>query len=108
MELRSLKFRFTQYTPHVPHSFTSYRSLGIQVSAWPGDPHLKTTRPPKLLLVVYTRPSLLMPMESYLKLRHVLVFYVLPVDHYIWHYRLWSFKSRDTELERFLPKNQHT
>jgi hypothetical protein len=26
----------------------------------------------------------------------------------LWHYRLWSFKSRDTKLERFLHKNQHT
>ena len=26
----------------------------------------------------------------------------------VWHYRLWSFKSRDTKLERFLHKNQHT
>ena len=26
----------------------------------------------------------------------------------IWHYRLWSFQERDTKLERFLPKNQHT
>ena len=26
----------------------------------------------------------------------------------LWHYRVWSFKSRDTKLERFLPKNQHT
>ena len=26
----------------------------------------------------------------------------------ILQYRLWSFKSRDTKLERFLPKNQHT
>ena len=26
----------------------------------------------------------------------------------LWHYRLWSFKSRDTKLERFLPKNQPT
>ena len=26
----------------------------------------------------------------------------------VWHYRLWSFKSRDTKLERFLQKNQHT
>ena len=26
----------------------------------------------------------------------------------LWHYRLWSFKSRDTKLERFLQKNQHT
>ena len=26
----------------------------------------------------------------------------------IWHYRLWSFKTRDTKLERFLHKNQHT
>ena len=24
------------------------------------------------------------------------------------HYRLWSFKTRDTKLERFLHKNQHT
>ena len=26
----------------------------------------------------------------------------------LWHYRLWSFKEKDTKLERFLPKNQHT
>ena len=26
----------------------------------------------------------------------------------LWHYRLGSFKSRDTKSERFLPKNQHT
>ena len=26
----------------------------------------------------------------------------------VWHYRLWSFKTRDTKLERFLHKNQHT
>ena len=26
----------------------------------------------------------------------------------LWHYRLWSFKTRDTKLERFLPKNQPT
>ena len=26
----------------------------------------------------------------------------------VWHYRLWSFKTRDTKLERFLPKSQHT
>ena len=26
----------------------------------------------------------------------------------LWQYRLWSFKSRDTKLERFLSKNQHT
>ena len=26
----------------------------------------------------------------------------------IWQYRLWSFKSGDTKLERFLLENQHT
>ena len=26
----------------------------------------------------------------------------------LWHYRLWSFKSRDTKLKIFLHKNQHT
>ena len=26
----------------------------------------------------------------------------------VWHSRLWSFKTRDTKLERFLHKNQHT
>ena len=25
----------------------------------------------------------------------------------VWHFRLWSFKTRDTKLERFLHKNQH-
>ena len=26
----------------------------------------------------------------------------------VWHYRLWSFKTRDTKQERFLNKNQLT
>ena len=26
----------------------------------------------------------------------------------IWQYGLWGFSKRDTKLERFLPKNQHT
>ena len=26
----------------------------------------------------------------------------------LWHYRLWRFKTRDTNSERFLHKNQHT
>ena len=31
------------------------------------------------------------------------------VSHYtLVHYRLWSFKTRDTKLERFLHKNQRT
>ena len=34
--------------------------------------------------------------------RTTLVYYVL------WHYWLWSFNTRDTKLERFLHKNQHT
>ena len=25
----------------------------------------------------------------------------------LWQYRLWSFQTGGTELERFLPKNQH-
>ena len=25
-----------------------------------------------------------------------------------WQYGLWSFQTRGTKLERFLPKNQHT
>ena len=25
-----------------------------------------------------------------------------------WQYRLWSFQTGGTKLERFLPKNQHT
>ena len=28
-----------------------------------------------------------------------------PNTYPLWHYRLWSIKSRDTKLERFLPKN---
>ena len=35
-------------------------------------------------------------------------FYTYWFYYTLWHYRLWSFKSRDTKLERFLPKNQHT
>jgi hypothetical protein len=26
----------------------------------------------------------------------------------LWQYRLWSFQTGDTKLERFYPKNQHT
>ena len=26
----------------------------------------------------------------------------------LWQYGLWSFQARDTKLERFLPKNQHS
>ena len=26
----------------------------------------------------------------------------------LWHFGLWSFQMGDTNLERFLPKNQHT
>ena len=26
----------------------------------------------------------------------------------LWQYRLWSFQTGGTKLERFLPKNQHT
>ena len=26
----------------------------------------------------------------------------------LWQYRLWSFQTGGTRLERFLPKNQHT
>ena len=26
----------------------------------------------------------------------------------LWQYRLWSFQTRGTKLERVLPKNQHT
>ena len=28
--------------------------------------------------------------------------------HTLWQYRLWSFQTGGTKLERFLPKNQHT
>ena len=26
----------------------------------------------------------------------------------LWQYGLWRFQTGDTQLERFLPKNQHT
>ena len=26
----------------------------------------------------------------------------------LWQYGLWSFQTEGTQLERFLPKNQHT
>ena len=34
--------------------------------------------------------------------------YVWLVDIHLWHYRLWSFKTKDTKLERFLHKNLRT
>ena len=33
---------------------------------------------------------------------------VLSTKNSLWHYRLWSFKTKDTKLERFLHKNQPT
>ena len=30
------------------------------------------------------------------------------LTYVLWQCRLWSFKSGDTKLEIFLPKNQHT
>ena len=43
------------------------------------------------------------------KTKHVgKIFSFLEENYELWHYRLWSFKSRDTKLERFLHKNQHT
>ena len=30
------------------------------------------------------------------------------IIHAVWQYRLWSFQTGDTKIERFLPKNQHT
>jgi hypothetical protein len=33
---------------------------------------------------------------------------VPPYMYTIWQYRLLSFQTRGTKLERFLPKNQHT
>ena len=29
------------------------------------------------------------------------------VEWAVWQYGLWSFQTRGTKLERFLPKNQH-
>ena len=29
-------------------------------------------------------------------------------DYRVWQYKLWSFQTGDTRLERFLPRNQHT
>ena len=34
--------------------------------------------------------------------------YFLRDQRTLWHYQLWSFKYRDTKLERFLHKKQHT
>ena len=31
-----------------------------------------------------------------------------PAARILWQYQLWSFQTRGTNLERFLPKNQHT
>ena len=33
---------------------------------------------------------------------------LIQVKWILWHYLLWSFKTRDTKLERFLHKNQRT
>ena len=32
---------------------------------------------------------------------------LVPSPLELWHSRLWSFKTRDTKLKRFLHKNQH-
>ena len=40
------------------------------------------------------------------KVAKSLKFYKLTRE--LWQYRLWSFQTGGTKLERFLPKNQHT
>ena len=45
---------------------------------------------------------------SVITLHRKLICIVSPIMYLyveLWHYRLWSFKSRDTKLERFLHKN---
>ena len=38
------------------------------------------------------------------------ILYVIhfPIVYIVWQYRLWSFQGRDTELEKFVAKNQPT
>ena len=36
------------------------------------------------------------------------ILYIKKQGYRVWHYQLWSFKTRDTKFERFLHKNQHT
>ena len=43
------------------------------------------------------------PLAHFVKLNK---FHIL-FDTQLWHYRLWSFKTKDIKLERFLHKNQH-
>ena len=38
----------------------------------------------------------------------VSLYYTLSDTLTLWQYRLWSFQTGGTKLERFLPKNQHT
>ena len=42
------------------------------------------------------------------KYRSLHMLFFLSRSSSVWHYRLWSFKTRYTKLERFLHKNQHT
>ena len=41
------------------------------------------------------------------KIYYAMICKIIPPLCILWHYRLWSFKTRDTKLERFLHKNQH-
>ena len=53
----------------------------------------------RLLSGGFTTMAVINPPERKLAKRHLCA---------LWQYRLWSFQTRGTKLERFLPKNQHT
>ena len=69
-----------------------------------GSPNSRTTQIPEVSTLV-TKQEIAQEKSSGLHQEAI-----TPVVNQLtlWHYRFLSFKSRDTNLERFLPKNQHT
>ena len=52
------------------------------------------------IVIKYVRATMRTNLSKFLDL---LIFYFA-----LWQYGLWCFRGRDTKLERFLHKNQHT
>ena len=61
---------------------------------------------PIQLLTFYTNSKGAVTLKILQDLKAIINRYLIQCE--LWQYGLWSFQTRGTKLERFLPKNQHT
>ena len=69
---------------------------------------MKVPKRPKLLWYVPLLHTFLEQFNYFFSFPKIFKQHILHMHyHSVWHYRLWIFKTRDTNVERFLHKNQH-